>query len=326
MLCIHHHSTDPHFNLAAEEYFFKNFKENVFMLWRNDNAIIVGKHQNTLSEINLDYVKEKGIRVVRRLSGGGAVYHDLGNLNFTFIQQGESEKLVDFRKYTQPILDILQEFDVDAKFEGRNDLTIQGKKFSGNAEHVFKNRILHHGTLLFESKMDDLVAALKSNPLKFQDKAVKSIKSRVTNIRDHLKKDISIEDFTNQVMKHIMEMYDDSERYDMTENDIAAISKLVEDKYGTWEWNYGYSPRYNFQKFLKTAGGTLEFDLLVEDGIIRECKIFGDYFNKLDKTEIEKAIEGCRHEENALMNVLEGYNVNDYFHNVKKEDLIEGMF
>ena len=136
MICIQDTQTDPYFNLAAEEYVLKNFSDDVFMLWRNDNAIIVGKHQNTLSEINLDYVKEKGIKVVRRISGGGAVFHDLGNLNFTFIRTGEEGNLVDFKRFTLPIIEVLQKMGVDAKFEGRNDLTIEGKKFSGNAEHV----------------------------------------------------------------------------------------------------------------------------------------------------------------------------------------------
>src|SRR5690606_26723949 len=153
MLCIHHHSTDPYFNIATDEYIFRHIKEDCFMLWQNDNAIIVGKHQNTLAEINFDYVKANNIHVVRRLSGGGAVYHDLGNLNFSFTKTGADSSLMDFEMYTRPILEVLNSLGVPAKFEGRNDLTIDGKKISGNAEHIFKNKILHHGTLLFSSEM-----------------------------------------------------------------------------------------------------------------------------------------------------------------------------
>jgi lipoate---protein ligase len=162
MLCIYNPSTEPYFNMAAEEYLLKNFSANIFMLWRNDNAVVVGKHQNSLAEINHDFVQQNNIKVVRRLSGGGTVFHDLGNLNFTFITNGEGEELVNFRKFTQPILEVLLQLGVHAKFEGRNDLTINGLKFSGNAEHVFKKRTLHHGTLLFSSKISDLTQALKS--------------------------------------------------------------------------------------------------------------------------------------------------------------------
>src|SRR5690606_616070 len=182
MLCISHPYTDPYFNLAVDEYIFKHFDEDCFMLWRNDNAIIVGKHQNTLAEINLDYVQEKNIKVVRRMSGGGAVYHDLGNLNFTFTKTGKERGLVDFKYYTAPILEVLNELGVNAQFEGRNDLLIDGKKFSGNAEYVLKNKVLHHGTILFSSHMPDISGALKANPLKFKDKAVKSIPKPVTNV------------------------------------------------------------------------------------------------------------------------------------------------
>ena len=226
MLCIHHHSTDAYFNIATDEYIFKNIKEDCFMLWRNDNAIIIGKHQNALAEINVDYVKKNGIKVVRRLSGGGAVYHDLGNLNFSFTRTGKDGEMVDFRKYTEPLLEVLRELGVDARFEGRNDLTIEGKKFSGNAEHVFKNKILHHGTLLFSSKMKNVSEALKINPLKYSDKAVKSIPKRVTNISDHLKIPISLEEFTNKVMEHIIATHDDCVLYEFSE-DFKLIFYLM---------------------------------------------------------------------------------------------------
>lgn len=326
MLCLLDKSTDPYFNLAAEEYMLKNFKEDVFMLWRNDNAIIVGKHQNTLSEINLDYVKEKEIKVVRRISGGGAVFHDLGNLNFTFIRTGEEGNLVDFKKFTLPIIEVLQKMGVDAKFEGRNDLTIEGKKFSGNAEHVWKNRTLHHGTILFSSVISDLTKALKVNPLKFKDKAVKSIRSRVTNVSEHLTEKMDVTEFRNRIMKHIMEKYKDSVHYEFSKNDIKKIEKIRDEKFGRWEWNFGYSPKYNFERLVKTNGGTVEFHIDVEKGIMKEVKIYGDFFHKYDIEVVEKALSGVRHDPVSIKDVLGEFKFDNYFKNIKIEEFLSGMF
>lgn len=326
MLCIIRHETDPYFNLAAEEYVLKNFERDSFMLWRNEPAIIVGKHQNTLAEINQDYVKENMIKVVRRLSGGGAVFHDLGNLNFTFIASGENHQLVDFRKFTQPILEVLQKLDIEARFEGRNDLTIDGRKFSGNAEHVHKNRVLHHGTLLFSAQMADLSSALKVDPDKFQDKAVKSVRSRVTNISEHLKIPLTVLEFRDLVLKHVMESTPGAELYSFTQDDIAAISRLRDEKYITWEWNFGYSPKYNFRKTVKTNGGKLEVTLEVVNGTIEKARFFGDYFNKLDPVDIEQALTGTLHNETAIRERLKDFEIPDYFLKINSEELITSLF
>ncbi|HOK14751.1 MAG TPA: lipoate--protein ligase [Candidatus Kapabacteria bacterium] len=326
MLCILNNSTEPYFNLAAEEYFFNNFSENIFMLWRNSPAIIVGKHQNTLAEINYDYVKENNIKVVRRMTGGGAVFHDLGNINFTFIETGESEKLVDFRKYVQPILDILLKLGVNAKFEGRNDLTIDGKKFSGNAEHVYKNRILHHGTILFSAKMSDLSQALNVKDVKYTDKAVKSVRSRVTNVSEHLQTPLTVLEFINLVFNHILEMYEDAKIYEITEEDIKKINELVEKKYSTWEWNFGYSPEYNFSKSVRTEGGTLEVSMFVENGVIQRLRFYGDFFTHKDITEIEEAFVSIPHKEEEIKQVLSRYNLDDYFFNINQNDILSAMF
>jgi lipoate-protein ligase A len=327
MLIIRRHNTDPCFNLATEEYVLKNFEEDSFMLWRNAPSIIVGKHQNTLAEINVDYVKQNNIRVVRRLSGGGAVFHDLGNLNFTFIQKGKQESLIDFRKYTEPILEVLLKLGIDAKFEGRNDLTIGGRKFSGNAEHIWKNRVLHHGTLLFSAMMTDLTLALNVDPEKFRDKAVKSVRSRVTNISEHLREPMDVMQFAALIEQHIVEKYPDAVFYDLSEDDHDNIHELVRTKYGTWEWNFGYSPQYNFKRVLRTErSGTIEFDIEVHNGKILHLKIFGDYFNKFDTEEIELALTGIDHQEEAIRLALSDFNIGDYFTNLTADELIRGLF
>jgi lipoate---protein ligase len=327
MLIIRRHNTDPYFNLATEEYVLKEIADDSFMLWRNEPAIIVGKHQNTLAEINVDYVKQQNIKVVRRLSGGGAVFHDLGNLCFTFTQKGESEKLIDFRRYTEPILEVLVKLGVDAKFEGRNDLTINGKKFSGNAEHIWKNKVLHHGTLLFSSHMADLSGALNADPLKFKDKAVKSIRSRVTNISEHLQNPMDVLEFSSLIEAHMIEKYPDAVLYELTAEDHRKINELVEKKYSTWDWNFGYSPQYNFRKIHRTENsGTIEFDLDVRDGKILQIKIYGDYFNLYETEDIEKSLTGISHNQESIKNALAVFNIGDYFNNLTLEEFIQGLF
>ncbi|HKL03998.1 MAG TPA: lipoate--protein ligase [Cryomorphaceae bacterium] len=327
MLCIKHHSTDPYFNIATDEYIFKHIKEDCFMLWQNDNAIIVGKHQNTLAEINLEYVKEKNIKVVRRLSGGGAVYHDLGNLNFTFTRTGDDAgDMVDFRRYTKPIIEVLQNMNVNAEFRGRNDIVINGKKFSGNAEHVFKNKVMHHGTLLFSSNMPNISGALKVNPLKYKDRAVKSVPKRVTNIQDHLDEQISVGEFANRVMDHITNTFDDCKPYEFTQVDIDKIEAIKREKYATWEWNFGYSPNYNFKQGVKTDGGLLEMNMNVKKGIIEEVKIHGDFFHVRDISEIEEALAETPHEEQKIREVLSRFDLAQYFKGVSADDLVAAMF
>ena len=326
MLCIYHHSTDPFFNVATDEYIFKTIQEDCFMLWRNDNAIVVGKHQNTLAEINLDFVKEHNIQVVRRLSGGGTVYHDMGNLNFSFTQTGKTSALVDFKKYTQPIVEVLQKLGVDAKFTGNSDLMIGDKKISGNAEHVFKNKILHHGTLLFTSEIKNLSGVLKINRSKYDDKAVRSIPKPVTNISEHLKYPLNIEEFTQKVMEHVLSTRPDAVLYEFSKEDLSAIQKLRDEKYATWEWNFGRSPNYSLRKEIKNGMVKMEMQVEVEKGIIKKINIEGDLFKGKDIAEIETALVNIAHEENAIRKVLNQYPIEKYFNGLPSDDFLNAMF
>lgn len=322
MLYVVNHSTYPYFNLALEEYLLKNFTEDCFLLWRNAPAIIVGKNQNTLAEINLDYVKEHQIPVVRRLSGGGAVFHDLGNLNFTFIMQDQDRIEDNFRKYTQPIIDTLATLGVKAEFSGRNDITIDGKKFSGNAQCYYQGKVLHHGTLLFTANVADLSSALKVSAAKLESKGVKSVVSRVTNISEHLQTPLTITEFQDLIARQVLKQYGAEVFYELTETDLAQVNQLVQGKYSTWDWNFGHSPSYSYSNGRRLAGGTVEFHLDVKKGVIQEAKIYGDFFGKRDVQEIEQALVGVRHQEDEVRQALAQFEISSYFANITLDDLM----
>jgi lipoate-protein ligase A len=330
MLIIKNYNTDPYFNLAAEEYLLKQFDDDIFTLWRNDNAIIVGKHQNTLAEINVDVVNEKNIKVIRRLSGGGTVFHDLGNLNFTFITNAKNkdEIKIDFKFFTMPIIEVLKTLGVNAEFSGRNDLLIDGMKISGNAEHIYhqKKRTLHHGTLLYASQIADLSAALKVNPLKFEDKAVKSVRSRVTNISSHMPSALTVEAFYQKIIEFMASQYKDVRFYEYSDADVAAIEQLATEKYKTWEWNFGYSPKYTFKKSSKSPGGFIEVYLMVEKGYIEQAKIHGDFFNAKEVEELELLLLNCPHNAEQIREKLREVNVEDYITGCSLDHFLEALF
>ncbi|MDD4731852.1 MAG: lipoate--protein ligase [Desulfovibrio sp.] len=325
MRFIHNTSTDPAFNLACEEWLLKHSEEDVFMLWRNAPAVIVGRNQNTLSQIDEEFVRTRKIPVIRRLSGGGAMFHDLGNINFTFIDLKRSGEGLDFRRFTEPILDALRHMGVPCEFDGRNDLVIKGQKFSGNAQHIHQNRVLHHGTLLFSSQIADLSGALRVDPEKYRDKAVKSVRKRVTNIASHLPEPMSVDRFLNRLMAHVATGAD---RGDMSlaQEEIRAVETLAEEKYRTWEWNFGYSPQYGLIRKNRTPGGLLEVHLDVNRGEIAAVRLFGDYFGSRDVGELEALLRGCRHEREALRLRLADLPLEQYLRDVTMDDFLDSLF
>lgn len=326
MHIIHSPSNNAYFNIATEEFLLSRFpQEDLFLVYVNAPSIIVGKFQNTLAEINLEFVKEKGIKVVRRMSGGGTVYHDLGNLNFSFHTLLGQHDFMDFSIFTQPVLKMLNNLGVPAVLQGRNDLLVDGKKFSGNAKLARQGKMIQHGTILLNSEMEVLSQALKVNPLKFIDKATKSTRSRVTNLIDYLPEDTTTERLQNLLTEEIMKNNQPAKRYELTSQDISDIEKLVTDKYETWDWNFGFSPNYNFKKAIKIPAGFIEIHLDVVKGTVERAKIFGDFFASKPIEEFEGMLVGQNHETEHLKKVFSEIDLTAYFGKVTTEEILEGF-
>ena len=304
MRCIYLKNINPYFCLAAEEYLLKNFNEDIFMLWQSENTVVVGKHQNALAEINYPFVRDNNIKVARRISGGGTVFHDAGNVNFAYIKNVASPAEISFKIFTEPVVKALSKIGITATTSGRNDLLIGDLKISGNAEHIYKNRVLHHGTLLFNTDLQNLSQAIKVIPGKYQDKAVQSNRSRVTNISNYLKEKISVEEFIRFLINVQLEDSSNS-TMELSEKDVQIIQKLVNEKFETWMWNFGYSPKHTFKNTFRSNKKNLEIELVVVKGIIESCQLKGDYFSDATKQHLTLLLKGKQHRFEVIQSTLE---------------------
>lgn len=322
-------SNNPHYNLAFEEYCFKNLprEEDYVILWINGPAIIVGKNQNTVGEINQRYVEKNNIQIVRRVTGGGAVYHDLGNLNFSLISNQKGDEKIDFKEINVPILKSLEKLGVKAEFTGRNDLTVDGKKMSGIAQSVHRKRILNHGTILFDTDLTVLSDALNVKADKIESKGVKSVKSRVTNIKPYLEEDADIFTFKDVLLKNIFEYHNEPmEELILSDDQKAEIDKLYEERYSKWEWNYGESPDFTYKNYKRYPFGSLEIGLKVRNGEIIESKIYGDFFGVRDVSELEEKLNGQRYERKSLEESLKNEPFDKYFGAISTEEFVDLLF
>ncbi|MBQ7500068.1 MAG: lipoate--protein ligase [Clostridia bacterium] len=334
MIVYRNNRLDPYFNLASEEYLIDNSTEPVFMLWRNAPAVIIGKNQNAYAEVDEKYLRENSIALVRRLTGGGAVFHDPGNVNFTFIVDEDGAEKLDFARFTLPIINALRDMGLDASLSGRNDIAVNCgrtsggepcannvKKISGNAQCVRSGKIMHHGTLLYSADLSKVAAALRPDPDKIKSKGIDSVRSRVANIVDLCSTDMSVEEFMDHIASRI-----EGEVREFDEDQIRAISKLSEEKYSTWEWNWGRSKEYSIAKKRYFPFGLVRIGLETGHGIITDISIGGDFFGVGDISDIERALSGKRFEYETVSSVLSGADIAKYISGASADDLLELIF
>jgi lipoate-protein ligase A len=319
---------DPSLNLALEEYILRSLPDHddYLLFYINEPSIIIGRNQNTVEEINAEYVERNGIHVVRRLSGGGAVYHDLGNLNFSFIMKDDGQSFHNFKKFTEPVVRALRKLGVDAEMTGRNDLQVGERKISGNAQYSTKGKMFSHGTLLFDSEIENVVSALRVNPAKYVSKSTKSIRSRVANISEFLAQPMTIEQFRQSLLEALFEGENEIPYYELTEQDWSEVRKLADERYRSWDWNYGRSPAFNVRQTRRIEGaGTFDVRLQVEEGLITGATIYGDFFGRGDSSELAAKFVGVRYETQALSTLLEDIDLHYYCGQVTKEQWLELM-
>ena len=311
---------NPYFNIASEEYLLKQTDEFYIYLWRNKKAVIVGNNQNTLLEVNLNCAQNNDVKIVRRLTGGGTVYHDENNICYTIIapyKAGENAYI----KFTAPVIEYLNSLGVKAEFSGRNDICVDGKKISGNAQVVYKDRIMHHGCILFDSDLTALSNVLVENKLKTQSKGIKSIRARVTNVRQYLNNDMSADDFFHGLASYLKR---DLTEKPFIEQDKLKINELVKDKYSTYEWNIGKSPKGSSRLDVRFSFGTLTLTFDLNGGIIENAEIFGDFFASQSIDELANKLNGIRFTKDEILNALLG--IETIIQGASATEIVDNLF
>lgn len=313
---------DPTINLALEEYCVRNLNMNddYLLFYINEPSIIIGKHQNTIEEINSGYVNENGIQVVRRISGGGAVYHDKGNLNFSFMTKYSNESIHNFKYFTGPVIKVLAELGVNAELNGRNDITVSDRKISGNAQFTDTKSMFSHGTLLFDSHLEDVAKALNVRIDKIESKGIKSVRSRVANITEFLSHKMSIDEFRQKIIDSIFSNQDSVEYFELSDEQWSDVMNLSESKYRNWDWNYGRSPEFNIQKVNRFDFGQIDARINVKDGVIKSIKIYGDFLGHGELEDLEKKLMNKKYEKEALLNSLSEFNLNMYLGKISGDE------
>jgi len=302
----------PSFNLALEEYLLTEFSEgDIIMLWRNSPSVIVGKNQNSYAEIDLDFVTENKIPVIRRLTGGGAVFHDLGNINYTFISDYKSGDLGGFARFASPVCDFLAQMGINAQLSGRNDITVDGIKISGTAKTVKGGRSLAHGTLLYDADLSNLSKALRPNLKKLEDKAVRSVKSRVCNIKEIANCPLSAQMFMEKLGDFFLKA-PDTRLYELDNADISAVKQIEEARYSRWEWNFALSPDFSFKTEKKYPFGIVECHLNIEEGRISDIRFIGDFFGSESVEKLEEHLKSVKFTRSDLSQRLSAVSVSDF--------------
>lgn len=320
--------TDPRVNLAIEEYLLRHLKtdEDILLFYINEPSIIIGRNQNTLEEINHEYVSANGIHVVRRLSGGGAVYHDLGNLNFSFITNYEASNFRNFRKFTRPVIEVLHSLGVAAELSGRNDILVEGRKISGTAQYSTGRRMFSHGTLLFNSQLEHVSESLHVKMGKITSKGIKSVRSRVANISEFMTETMTTEAFRQLLLEGIFAGISPIPQYHLTGTDWQEIFRLVTERYAKWEWNFGRSPAFNVQRTQRFPFGEIDARIAVQHGKIEAVKFYGDFLGNGEMTDLKTGLQGARYDPGALAAALDSIDVNDYFGGITPEEFVKFLY